>query len=94
MKKLSIAVVVWLSLTAGMCKTAEPAVEIRTVEVPGEVLRDCPAERPKRPAAVGKLSPDLGQLVAQLGAKLKEYSGEGGYADRAEAYFDTCPGEE
>ena len=78
---------------AACATTPEPAVEIRTVEVPVEVLKPCPAVRPARPEGIGKLSPDLAQLVAQLGAKLKEYSGEGGYADRAEAYFDACPNE-
>lgn len=91
MKKLAILPVLGLTLSAGMCKTTEPAVEIRTVEVVKEVQKPCPGETPIRPTPLGTLSADARQALAQVGAKLTEYAGKGQYADKAEAYFKTCP---
>lgn len=68
-----------------------PVVEQRTVEVVREVQKPCPAERPKRPdKLVQPLPTDGVQLAAVLSVKLLEYAGPGGYADRAEAFFDEC----
>lgn len=90
---LIIAALALPTLTAGSCSHNPGArVEIRTVEVVREVPRDCPGERPTRPE---DFAPPLGiswERLAKLAtAKLAEFSGEGQYADQAEAIFDRCP---
>lgn len=72
------------------CSTSEPGIEIRTVEKLIEVPRPCPGPRPDRPAPLGPLPTDAIKLAAMLGAKLSEYAGGGGYADRADAIFERC----
>lgn len=72
-------------------QTAPPAVEIRTVQVIKEVPRPCPVTKPTRPAPLPKPMPtDLARFAATVLAKLAEYAGPGGYADRADAAIDTC----
>jgi hypothetical protein len=70
---------------------SRPAVEIRTVTKTVEVQKPCAVTPPVRPAPLDKPLPtDLGRLVAVLGAKLVEYAGPGGFADRATAAIDQC----
>lgn len=73
------------------CNHTEPGIEVRTVEVVKEVQKPCPGTVPDRPAALGSLASTAEAALAQALAKLAEYSGDGQYADRAEAYFETCP---
>ena len=87
MKRL--AVIAGLSLAA--CATAqEPGIEIRTVTVTKEVQRPCAATAPARPEATGTLPAQAADAVRVLAAKLLEWAGEGGYADRAEAAIAEC----
>lgn len=68
-----------------------PAVQIKTVERVVEVAKPCPAKKPDRPAKlVRPLPTDAVALAAVLGAKVLEYDGDGGFADRALAALDIC----
>lgn len=78
---------------AACAATPKPAIEIRTVEVPIEIAKACPAIPPERPEPLGALPDSLEPALAKVIAKLAEYSGNGKYADRAEAYFAACPPE-
>lgn len=75
------------------CSTPEPGVRVETVEVIKTVMVKCPGAAPDRPAPLGPLPTDAVKLAAVLGAKLMEYAGSGGYADRSQAIFDRCLGE-
>lgn len=88
--------VVKLSLTAAAlalaaCQHTEPGIEVRTVEVIREVQKPCPGIPPVRPGPLGTLKASAESALAQVLAKLAEYSGAGQYADRAEAYVEACP---
>ena len=74
------------------CTTTQPGIEIRTVEVPVETQRPCPGIVPVRPAPMERPLPaDANVLIARLAAKLMEFSGQGMYADRVDAYVSVCP---
>lgn len=75
------------------CSHDQKGIEVRTVEVPVIEQRPCPGEIPKRPDPLGPLPTDAVKLAATLAAKLVEYSGAGGYADRADAWMQRCAGE-
>lgn len=82
-----------LLLLAGCAHTATPlpAIRVEYQTVTREVQRPCPVTLPQRPASLATPLPsDLGQLVALLGAKLAEWSGPGGYGERADAAIRTC----
>lgn len=79
-----------LAFLAG-CNHSQPGIEVRTVKVVKEVQAPCPGTVPDRPAPLGPLKPSVGAALAQTLAKLAEYSGDGQYADQAEAYFEACP---
>jgi|SRR5690606_499050 len=89
-----LAVTLLLSTTLAACHHTQPGVEIRTVEVPVEVMRPCPATRPERPPPLGKLPEHAQTALAQALAALAAYSAPGMYADQAEAWFDACATEE
>lgn len=68
-----------------------PAVEVRTQTVIKEVQRPCAATIPNRPTPLAKPLPtDAVRLAALLGAKLVQWSGPGGYGDRADAALREC----
>lgn len=68
-----------------------PAVQIRTVTKTVEVQRPCSVTKPVRPAPLTKPIPtDAIALAAALALKLAEWSGPGGYGDRAASAIDTC----
>jgi hypothetical protein len=92
--KALIASLALATLTA--CQTtAQPGIEIRTVEVIKEVPMPCAAEVPERPLPFVKPTGEgLEALAAALAAKLAAYSAPGKYADQAEAYFAACPNTE
>lgn len=81
-----------LLLTAcGAATTPPPAVETRIVTKTVEVAKPCPVTKPVRPAPLAKPMPtDLARFAATVLAKLTEYAGPGGYADRADAAIDQC----
>lgn len=87
-----IAIVAALALPA--CATTSgppPAVEIRTQVKTVEVQRPCSVTKPVRPAPMTKPIPtDAIALAAALALKLTEWSGPGGYGDRAIAAIDSC----
>lgn len=91
--------VVKLSLTTALlavlagCATTEPGVRVETIEVVKTIQRPCPGVAPERPAPLGPLPTDAVKLAAVLGAKLAEWSGSGGYGDRADAIMARCLGE-
>ncbi len=78
-----------LALSA-CAKPTPPATQIKIQRETVEVMRICPETFPKRPGAIGALPSDLQKLAAVLGAKLMEYAGPGGYADRVEAAHGAC----
>lgn len=85
--------IIALALALAGCGRAAalPGIEVRTVTRTVEVQRPCAATRPARPTPLARPLPaDLGQLAALLGAKLAEYAGAGGYADRADAAIELC----
>lgn len=92
MNRIAAAAAIILCLPAAMCgERPEPGIQIRTVEVVKEVQRPCPVTKPSRPAPLAKPYPsDAVQLAAALTAKLLEYAGPGGYAERADAAIDRC----
>jgi hypothetical protein len=68
-----------------------PATRIQIQKQLVEVLRPCRVDIPDRPAPLARPLPDdLRRLVAVLGAKLEEYSGEGMFADRALSALRQC----
>ena len=68
-----------------------PAIEQHYTTVTKEVAKPCPVKEPARPAALQRPLPtDAVSLAALLGAKLLEYAGPGGYADRAHDAIETC----
>lgn len=73
------------------CQTAEPGIEVRTVEVVREVQKPCPGKPPVRPTPLGPLMATAEAALAQALAKLAEYSAPGQFADQAEAYVEACP---
>jgi hypothetical protein len=73
------------------CGHNEPGIEVRTVEVIKEAQRACPGEVPVRPEPLGSLPEHAQPALAAALAKLAEYAAPGRYADKAEAYFETCP---
>lgn len=87
--RLSLMAAALMILNA--CQHTEPGIEIREVEVVREVQKPCPGTVPTRPDPLGALADTAEAALAQVLAKLGEYSGEGMYADRAESYFETCP---
>lgn len=90
MKYLGIAT---LALLSGCATTSAPppAVEVHEVTRTVEVMRPCQVTIPTRPAALPKPLPTDGvALAAELALKLAEYSGPGGYADRADSALRTC----
>lgn len=87
--KLSLTTAALAMLSA--CQTTDPGIEIRTVEVVKEVQKPCPGKPPIRPTPLGPLMATAEQALAQVLAKLAEYSAPGQFADQADAYVEACP---
>lgn len=87
--KLSLTTAALALLAA--CQTAEPGIEVRTVEVVREVQKPCPGKPPVRPAPLGPIMATAEAALAQALAKLAEYSAPGQFADQADAYVEACP---
>jgi len=90
MTRYSLAAVLLLT-GCGAGTTPPPAVEVRTQTVVKEVSKPCPVTVPERPAPLTRPLPtDAVRLAALLGAKLVEWSGHGGYGERADAALRQC----
>ncbi|WP_010218832.1 hypothetical protein [Sphingomonas sp. PAMC 26621] len=87
---MRFAIIAALALAGCAAKVTPPAVQIKTVTVTREVQRPCVVTRPARPVPLGALPTSLARLAAVLGAKLAEWSGPGGYGERADAAIVTC----
>lgn len=78
------------------CKTTpvrpEPGVRVDTVEVVRETQHPCAVTIPVRPKPLSPLPADVVAALAIVGAKLAEWSGPGGYGERADAAIATCAG--
>lgn len=84
-----------LALSLASCAGPTPPVRVEIQERVVEVPRPCPAERPARPAPLARPLPvDPVDLTLVLTAKLLEYAGAGGYADRADTSLAICTREE
>lgn len=88
-KKITIA-----AFLLSACATTgdpSPAVSIKTVTRTVEVQRPCAVTKPVRPLPLARPLPDdMGRLLALVSGKLAEWSGPGGYGERADAAIDTC----
>jgi hypothetical protein len=83
----------WLVFSALLlagCGHTQQGVRIETVEVVKEVQRPCPVTAPERPAPVGALPSNARDALRIVSAKLLEYVGPGGYADRADSAIGIC----
>lgn len=93
-RKASYVSCIATSLFASGCATDQsgpPAVQIQTVTHTVEVQRPCAVTKPVRPAPLARPLPDdMGRLLALVSGKLAEWSGPGGYGERAEAAIGTC----
>lgn len=78
-----------LLLLAG-CAHTPGGTEVKTVEVVKEVMVPCPAQVPARPTPLGALPELTEDALRVVGAKLLEYAGKGGYADKAEDAIKLC----
>lgn len=80
-----LPILLFVPLPLWGCATTEPRVVIK------EVSRPCPVTVPTRPKPLDRPLPDDAvSLAALLAAKLLEYAGPGGFADRAESSLRTC----
>lgn len=79
-----------LALVLAACAHSPAPVEVRIQERTVEVLRPCPVEAPERPAPLDTLPDNAVDALRMVTAKLLEYAGAGGYADRAEAAIGVC----
>jgi hypothetical protein len=70
--------------------TPPPAVRVQEVVRTVEVQRPCNVTVPTRPRRLGALPSDAVALAAVLGAKLAEWSGAGGYGERADRALREC----
>jgi hypothetical protein len=85
-----LAVLLALAGCSGRVAPPAPGIQVREVVRTVEVQRPCVATIPERPAKLGVLPKDAIALVAVLGAKLAEWSGAGGYGERADAAIRRC----
>jgi hypothetical protein len=89
MRRLLASALAVLASCAQHPESAGTKVIYQTVDK--EVQRPCPVTKPVRPAPLAKPLPsDVARLVDLLTAKLIEYAGNGGYADRADAALTIC----
>ena len=84
------AMIIFAALSLAACAHSPAPVEVRIQERTVEVMRPCPAEAPPRPAPIGDVPTDALAALRIVTAKLLEYAGAGGYADRAEAALAIC----
>lgn len=91
---MRMIIIAAMLLLSGCATTSPQAVEIRTVEVIKEVQVPCPATAPARPDTINPnaLPPNAVDSVRLLFARLLEWQGSGGYADKAEAAIEICAG--
>lgn len=90
MKRVYASLAVAANIALAACQTTQPGIEVRVVEKLVEVQKPCPATPPVRPRPLGALPDTSPAALALVLAKLREYADDGKFADRAEAYFQTC----
>lgn len=79
-----------LTACPGRVQPPQPGIQVKEMVRTVEVQRPCVATVPVRPAKLGALPTDAVALVAVLGAKLAEWSGAGGYGERADEAIKRC----
>lgn len=92
---MKIAAMMMATLALAGCATTQdcPPAGVKVVYQPvtKETQRPCAVTVPKRPDPLPAALPvDAIKLAALLGAKLAEWSGPGGYGERADAALRTC----
>jgi hypothetical protein len=91
MNRPILASVLCLALVACAAKPVTPAVQIKVVERVVEVQRPCAATRPALPTKLVEPYPtDAVKLAIMLAQKLADYSGPGGYGERADSALALC----
>jgi hypothetical protein len=85
------SIILGAAMLVAACSHTEPGIEVRTVEVVKEVQKPCPGKPPVRPSPLGPLMSTAEAALAQVLAKLAEYSGKGQFADQTAAYVEACP---
>ena len=79
------------AITLSACATTQPGVRVKTVTVTKEVQRPCAVKPIERPAKLTRPLPtDAIALALTLQAKLLEYAGPGGWAERMEGALAIC----
>ncbi len=88
------AMILVAALALSGCAHGRAPVDVRVQERLVEVQRPCPVTVPARPAPIDPdtLPADARDALRIVTAKLLEYAGAGGYADRAEAAIAVCLG--
>jgi hypothetical protein len=83
--------IVILTLLAAGCAHKEPAMQVRTVEVPVLRVEKCVAagDVPRRPAALPKRPKSISAALDLAVAKVLEWQS---YGDRADAVLKGCAG--
>jgi hypothetical protein len=91
MNRPILASALCLALAGCATKPITPAVQIKVVERVVEVARPCAVTRPALPAKLVEPYPtDAVKLAIMLAQKLADYSGPGGYAERADSALVLC----
>lgn len=92
MRFSTIASLSLLSACAATPKPCPPALpKIETIEVVRTVAKPCAVTKPAIPAPLARPLPvGSDALIAVLVEKLAQWSGEGGYGERASAAIDEC----
>jgi hypothetical protein len=91
MKKTALLILPALLLAGCFGRNEPPRVRVEYQDRLVEVTKPCPAEKPERPAKLARPLPDTpAQLIDVLVAKLTEWSGPGGYGDKADAVIEAC----
>lgn len=83
----------WLVFSALLltgCADGPRPVKVVVQEKIVEVQRPCPVTVPARPAPIGALPTNARDALRIAAAKLLEWAGDGGYADRADAAIAIC----
>lgn len=83
----------WLAfnlLLLSGCAHTPSGTEVKTVEIVKEVMVPCPVQVPARPTPLGVLPESAEDALRVVSAKLLEYAGKGGYADKADDAIKLC----
>jgi hypothetical protein len=81
---------VFSALLLAGCADGPRPVKVVVQEKIVEVQRPCPVTVPARPAPIGALPANARDALRIAAAKLLEFAGPGGYADKADAALVIC----